>query len=121
MESIRDLIDTDTKLKRIAWLSALEPEKNFDQLMHHFNEGSLSVCFHELDGKKAVGIDGIDKAHYGENLDANLEDLVTRMKRMAYKPAPVRQVLIPKEGKRGETRPLGIEHEQSLRGQSRVF
>ena len=62
MESIRDLIDTDTKLKRIAWLSALEPEKKFDQLMHHFNEGSLAVCFHELDGKKAVGIDGIDKA-----------------------------------------------------------
>ncbi len=110
MESIRDLIDTDTKLKRIAWLSALEPEKRFDQLMHHFNEGSLAVCFHELDGKKAVGIDGIDKAHYGENLDANLEDLVTRMKRMAYKPAPVRQVLIPKEGKRGATRPLGISN-----------
>jgi retron-type reverse transcriptase len=108
VESNRDLISTSTKLKRIAWLSAHEPEKEFDQLMHHFNEGSLAVCFHELDGKKAVGIDGINKAQYGENLDHNLKDLVARMKRMAYKPAPVRQVLIPKEGKPGATRPLGI-------------
>jgi group II intron reverse transcriptase/maturase len=30
------------------------------------------------------------------------------MKRMAYKPGPVRQVLIPKEGKPGAKRPLGI-------------
>jgi hypothetical protein len=31
-------------------------------LMHHFNEQSLAVCFHELDGTKAVGIDGVTKA-----------------------------------------------------------
>jgi hypothetical protein len=39
-------------------------EKVFDQLVHLVNEGSLAACFHELDGRKAVGIDGIDKAHY---------------------------------------------------------
>ena len=32
------------------------------------------------------------------------------MKRMAYIPGPVRQVLIPKEGKPGATRPLGISN-----------
>ncbi len=76
--------------------------------MHHFNEASLAACFHELDGTKAVGIDGIDKAQYGASLETNLKDLVARMKRMAYRPAPVRQVRIPKEGKPGATRPLGI-------------
>jgi RNA-directed DNA polymerase len=76
--------------------------------MHHFNEASLAACFHELDGTKAVGIDGIDKAQYGASLEANLKDLVARMKRMAYRPAPVRQVLIPKEGRPGATRSLGI-------------
>jgi hypothetical protein len=45
------LFNTDTKLRRIAWLSAHEPKKKFDQLMHHFNEDSLVACFHELDGK----------------------------------------------------------------------
>ena len=33
-----------------------------------------------------------------------------RMKRMAYIPGSVRQVLIPKEGKAGATRPLGISN-----------
>jgi hypothetical protein len=60
VESIRDSTNTNTKLKRIAWLSAQAPEMVFDQLMHLVNEGSLAACFHELDGRKAVGIDGID-------------------------------------------------------------
>ena len=33
-----------------------------------------------------------------------------RMKRMGYIPGPVRQVMIPKEGKSGATRPLGISN-----------
>lgn len=106
--STETYLDTDTKLTRIAWLSASDPYKRFDNLMHHFNEASLAACFHELDGNKAVGIDEVSKADYGENLDANLQDLVERMKRMAYRPLPVRQALIPKEGQPGATRPLGI-------------
>jgi RNA-directed DNA polymerase len=101
-------LETDTKLKRIAWLSACDSHKRFDSLMHHFNERSLAACFHELEGTKAVGIDGVDKAHYGADLDDNLRELVARMKCMAYRPAPVRQVLIPKAGKPGATRPLGV-------------
>ena len=99
---------TDTKLKRIAWLSARDPHKRFACLMHHFNEESLAACFHELDGKKAVGIDGVSKADYAEHLEANLQDLVVRMKRLPYRPLPVRQALIPKAGQPGAQRPLGI-------------
>lgn len=101
---------TETKLKRIAALSAADPNKVFTHLIHYFNEESLRACFHELNGRKAVGTDGIDKASYGENLNKNLRDLVDRMKRMAYVPGPVRQVLIPKEGMEGATRPLGISN-----------
>jgi hypothetical protein len=79
VESNRDLFNTDTKLKRVAWLSAHEPKKKFDQLMHHFNEDSLAACFHELDGKKAVGTDGIDKARYGENIAVVNESLTTKV------------------------------------------
>ena len=50
---------TDTKLKRIAWLSASDPHRRFDRLMHHFNVESLAACFPALEGTKAVGIDGI--------------------------------------------------------------
>ena len=78
--------------------------------MHHFNETSLKECFHQLDGTKAVGADGVTKAAYAMHLDDNLTDLVARMKRMAYRPGPVRQVLIPKAGTPQATRPLGISN-----------
>lgn len=103
-------VTTETKLKRIAALSAADPEMVFTHVIHHFNEESLRTCFHELDGRKAIGIDGIDKAKYGENLEENLRNLVDRMKRMAYIPGPVRQVQIPKDGKQGATRALGISN-----------
>ena len=110
MACTETLMMTETKLKRIATLSAGNPEMRFTQMMHHFNEESLLACYHELDGKKAKGIDGIDKASYGKELATNLKDLVQRMNRMAYIPGPVRQVQIPKEGKPGATRPLGISN-----------
>lgn len=99
---------TATKLARIAWLSGNDKAKKFDCLMHHFNVESLTACYHLLDGKKAVGSDRITKETYGEDLSDNLEDLVARMRRMAYRPRPVREVLIPKDGKPGTFRPLGI-------------
>jgi RNA-directed DNA polymerase len=108
MEATDLPIMTETKLERIAWLSARDHQKEFNNLMHLYNLESLAGCFKELDGRKAVGADGITKEAYGEKLGANLSDLITRMKQMAYIPGPVRQVLIPKEGKPGTKRPLGI-------------
>jgi len=99
---------TGTKLKRIAWLSERDSNKELQCLMHLYNMESLEECFHMLDGKKAVGIDGITKQHYSKDLLANLGDLLARMKRMAYKPRPVREHMIEKEGKPGAKRPLGI-------------
>ena len=52
-------IATATKLNRIAWLSANDASKRFDNMMHLFNQESLSECFHTLDGRKAVAADGI--------------------------------------------------------------
>lgn len=101
---------TTTKLNRIAWLSKQDPRKEFECLMHLFNQESLIECFHELDKDKAVGVDGITKMGYGANLHGNIEKLMIRMKNMAYRPGPVREVLIPKEGKPGATRPLGISN-----------
>jgi group II intron reverse transcriptase/maturase len=79
-------------------------------LIHHFNESSLKECFYQLSADRAVGADGITKADYARNLDEDLKALIGRMKRMAYRPGPVRRVLIPKEGKSNATRPLGISN-----------
>ena len=97
---------TATKLERIAKLSGENPGMDFMGLMPHVNRDSLIGCFNELDGKKAVGIDQMTKEEYGQNLDENVKDLLSRMRGMRYRPSPVREVLIPKEG--GKERPLGI-------------
>ena len=101
---------TETILKRIAWLSKQNPERTFECLMHLFNQEALLACFHSLDKNKAVGIDGINKAIYAQKLEENIERLISSMKNMAYIPGPVREVLIPKEGKPGAVRPLGISN-----------
>lgn len=101
---------TATKLNRIAALSKANPEMVFSNLAHHFNVESLAACFKELDGRKALGIDAVDKASYGKNLDEKLQDLVGRIRRMAYIPGDVRLVQIPKEGSPGSFRPLGVSN-----------
>lgn len=101
-------MDTETKLKRIAWLSKKDHEKIFECLMHHIDHNHLKDNFNRLDPKKAVGIDGVTKQEYGKNLEVNLNTLVDKMKRMAYIPLPVKEVLIPKDGQPGKFRPLGI-------------
>lgn len=110
MRAPESQVHTDTALAEIAWLSANNPHQVYHSLMHQINVDSLSRCFDRLDGKKAVGVDQVSKAMYGEKLMENLEDLIARMKRMAYRPGPVREVQIPKEGKKGATRPLGISN-----------
>ena len=59
---------TDTVLRRIAWLSAGGASTRFVGLMHLFNQESLAACLHELDGRTAVGGDGISTNPY---IDAN--------------------------------------------------
>lgn len=98
----------ETKLKRIANLSRENKEKEFEHVMPHFNYSNLKRCFDELDGKKALGVDGCTKDEYGKDLESNLLSLLKRMKEMKYRPAPVRQVLIPKAN--GKLRPLGISN-----------
>jgi RNA-directed DNA polymerase len=104
----KPIITTITKLNRIAKLSSGNPLAEFKCLMPHVNKESLTSCFHALDGKKAVGIDGVTKEMYGENLEVNIDKLLDRMKSMSYRPQAAREVLIPKDGKPGDTRPLAI-------------
>jgi RNA-directed DNA polymerase len=74
--------------------------------MHHFTVENLRACFEALDGTKAPGVDGITKAMYGQNLEANLQALHQKLRQRSYRPQPVRRVEIPKAD--GTMRPLGI-------------
>ena len=77
--------NTTTKLERIAWLSSLDKDKRFNNLMHLFNEDALQICYRELNANKTTGVDGVNKIQYGSKLKENIQQLVNKLKAMAYK------------------------------------
>jgi group II intron reverse transcriptase/maturase len=54
----------------------------------------------------AVGVDGVTKEAYGQDLQQRLHDLHARLKSKQYRHQPIRRVHIPKS--QGKTRPIGI-------------
>ena len=97
-----------TDLTRIGERARKEPDLVFTSLYHHVTDlDNLRGCYEALDDDKAVGVDGVTKEQYGENLEENLESLSDRLKRMGYRPQPSRRSYIPKSGSE-KGRPLGI-------------
>lgn len=78
----------------------------FNNLVHLLNVRGLTECFYQLKRGKASGVDGVSFVEYEKHLEANVIDLVERMKKLSYRPQPVRRVYIPKA--KGKQRPLGI-------------
>ena len=101
-----EMNNTWDKLSLISEHAKREPQLQFTSLAHLLNKGFLKDCYNSLNRNKAVGIDGVCWKDYGEDLDDNVEWLLTRMKRKKYNPIPARRVYIPKDEK--EKRPLGI-------------
>ena len=105
------------ELKEIRYQS--RTYARLESLMHRVNEASIKEAHRRQMQKKAVGVDGITKAEYGEKLDENIADLIARMKRFSYKPQPVRRVYIPKAN--GKLRPLGIPASSAARDGCECF
>ena len=97
-----------TDLTRIGERARKEPNLVFTSLYHHVTDlDNLRDSYEALDDDKAVGVDGVTKEQYGENLEENLQGLSDRLKRMGYRPQPSRRSYIPKPGSE-KGRPLGI-------------
>ena len=94
----------ETQAERIR--RQLELHNTVQGLMCHVNGETLTKEHMKQPIGKAKGIDGVDKLTYGENLQENINNLMNRMKAMAYRPSPVRRTYIPKLN--GKLRPLGI-------------
>jgi RNA-directed DNA polymerase len=71
-----------------------------------FDPEGLRESFERQDGRKAPGVDGVRKEDYREGRDTRLEDLSARIRRLGYRPQPVRRTYIPKGD--GRYRPLGV-------------
>ena len=85
----------ETELERISQLSKEKPDMVFTSVYHFINKDLLRQCHEEMDGKKAVGTDGITKEEYSRNLEENLDNLAERLKRKGYVPKPARRVEKP--------------------------
>ena len=97
-------------MDRLNWIiskATSDRKCKFTSLVHLVNEENLKACFKRLKPDKASGVDGVTKEDYQQNLDANIKDLMVRLKSKQYRPQPVRRVYIPKPGK-DEKRMLGI-------------
>lgn len=96
-----------TQLERFTQKARQEPRWRFNALMGLlFDPEGLRESFGRQDGKKAPGVDGIRKEGYAEGLDRRIADLSARLRRLGYRPKPVRRVTIPKGD--GRFRLLGI-------------
>jgi RNA-directed DNA polymerase len=91
------------------WIAELARSKRGEALfsLHHVIDLEWMKEAWRLTRKDgAAGIDGVVAADYEANLQANLEDLLGRIKSGRYRAPPVRRAYIPKAD--GTQRPLGI-------------
>ena len=94
-------------LERVRHAARANRKQRFTALLHHvYDLDRLRTAYLALKRDAAAGIDGETWRHYGEDLEANLQDLAGRVRRGAYRAQPVRRVYIPKTD--GRLRPLGV-------------
>ena len=97
---------TFTKQQWIAEQAREHPDRVFTSL-HHLIDGEwMREAYRRTRKDGATGIDGVTAADYEKDLEANLDDLLDRIKSGRYFAPPVRRYYIPKAD--GTKRPLGI-------------
>lgn len=93
-------------LLRVAARAKADPQVKFNSLAHLIDVSALERSYDRLRKDAAVGVDGVTKGAYGQNLRENLRGLHERMKSGRYRHQPVRRVHIPKADRK--TRPIGV-------------
>ena len=94
-------------LERVRQAAQKDRKQRFTALLHHvYDVERLRTAYLAIKRDAAAGIDGETWRHFGENLEANLQDLSARLARGGYRAKPVRRAYIPKTD--GRLRPLGV-------------
>jgi group II intron reverse transcriptase/maturase len=106
MTNAPTLENMSPQLVKVVERAQREPEGRFHSLAHLIDVPALERAYRCMRKDAAVGVDGVTKEQYGQDLEQNLQDLHARMKAKRYRHQPIRRVHIPKEG--GKTRPIGI-------------
>ena len=94
------------QFQKVVERARTEPEGRFHSLAHLIDVPALEAAYRSIREGAAVGVDGVTKEKYGQDLESNLLGLHDRLKSKRYRHQPIRRVHIPKDG--GRTRPIGI-------------
>ena len=93
-------------LDRVREAAQKDRNARFTALLHHVDLDRLWRAYVAISPTASPGVDGVTWEAYGENLRANLENLLARVHSGAYRAKPSRRAYIPKAD--GRQRPLGI-------------
>jgi RNA-directed DNA polymerase len=93
-------------LDRVRQRARHDRDARFTALLHHVSVDRLRQAYRAIRPEAAPGVDGVSWREYGQDLEANLQDLHARVQRGAYRASPARRVYIPKPD--GRRRPLGV-------------
>src|SRR6266704_3332191 len=95
-----------SELGRVREVAQRDKDARFTALLHHVSLSRLRWAYWAVNPKAAPGADGVTWAAYGQDLEANLQDLHQRVQQGRYRASPSRRAYIPKAD--GRQRPLGI-------------
>src|SRR6266851_1848088 len=96
--------------RRLAnWINPTDAKKVHSLIDKVYKRKNLEMAWERVKANRGSGgVDGQTLEVFAEQLDQNLGRLESELKEGLYQPQPVRQVQIPKMGKPGEFRGLGI-------------
>ncbi len=99
-------LGVSSDLDRVRQVARKDRDVRFTALLHHVDVDRLREAYRAISPNAAPGVDGVRWRDYGQDLEANLQDLHARVHRGAYRARPSRRVFIPKPD--GRLRPLGV-------------
>lgn len=124
------LMSAEMSARTVRQAEGLDPVRALQRVLYRSAKQDRTSRFHALFDKLvrsdvmwrawvdvatnqgAPGVDGVSiadiEAEGVESVRAFLEELAAALRAGTYRPSPLRRVNIPKPGKAGETRPLGI-------------
>ncbi len=98
------------RVRRLAeWLNPAGAKKVHSLVDKVYQRKNLEIAWERVRANRGSGgVDGQSLEGFAAQLDEQLDRLQRELKQNTYRPQPVRQVPIPKAGKPGEFRLLGI-------------
>jgi group II intron reverse transcriptase/maturase len=90
----------------VRQVAVTDREARFTALLHHVDVDRLRAAYRVINPKAAPGVDRVTWSAYGQDLEANLQDLHGRVQAGRFRASPSRRAYIPKAD--GRPRPLGI-------------